>query len=34
VLAAHLSVKEGDLEERVFPGSRNARVLEGLIRNV
>ena len=32
VLAAHLSVKESDLEERVFPDSRGARLLEGLIR--
>lgn len=32
VLSAHLSVKESELEERVFPGSREARPLEGLIR--
>jgi uncharacterized protein (DUF1501 family) len=34
VLATHLSVKQRDLEERVFPGSRDARLLEGLIKNV
>jgi uncharacterized protein (DUF1501 family) len=32
VLAAHLGVAERDLEERVFPESRQARPLEGLIR--
>lgn len=31
MLAAHLSVKESDLEERVFPGSREAPPLERLI---
>lgn len=32
VLATHLSINEGDLESRVFPGSRSAKPLEGLIR--
>lgn len=33
VLAAHLSVKESDLEQRVFPGSSTAQPLEGLMGN-
>ena len=32
VLASHLAVTKRDLEERVFPDSRTARPLEGLIR--
>jgi uncharacterized protein (DUF1501 family) len=32
VLATHLDAAPGDLEEKVFPGSRSARPLEGLIR--
>lgn len=32
VLAAHLGAAESGLEERVFPGSRAARPLEGLVK--
>jgi uncharacterized protein (DUF1501 family) len=32
VLGEHLGVSESDLETRVFPGSRNAKSREGLIR--
>jgi uncharacterized protein (DUF1501 family) len=34
VLMSHLNASERDLEERVFPDSRNARPMEGLIRRV
>lgn len=33
VLATHLGASEADLETKVFPGSRNAKVLEGLVRS-
>jgi uncharacterized protein (DUF1501 family) len=33
VLAAHLGVAESELEERVFPESRAARPLEGLVKS-
>lgn len=33
VLATHLAVGEGDLESRVFPDSRSAKPLQGLIRS-
>lgn len=32
VLGAHLGVSENNLEARIFPGSRNARMLDGLVR--
>ncbi|HEY5756586.1 MAG TPA: DUF1501 domain-containing protein [Steroidobacter sp.] len=34
VLGSHLGVSENDLEAKVFPGSRNAKALEGLVRSV
>jgi uncharacterized protein (DUF1501 family) len=33
VLAVHVGARESDLEERVFPESRGARTLDGLIRH-
>ena len=33
VLGAHLGAPEGGLEEKVFPSSRAARPLEGLLRS-
>lgn len=33
VLSEHLGVSENDVETRVFPGSRGATVLDGLMRN-
>lgn len=32
VLGAHLGMSENDLEARVFPGSRSAKMLDGLVR--
>jgi uncharacterized protein (DUF1501 family) len=34
LLATHLGVAERDLEERIFPDSRNAQPLEGLTRGI